>query len=368
MTKTGNQLALRSASCMVMNRIVIGLLGLAWSVGLLGGLAVNSALAGPKDKGLDIYWIDVEGGAATLVVTPAGESLLFDAGNPGRRDSERIVKVVTQVAGLRRVDHLVTTHYHGDHFGGAAALSALLPIGSVYDNGEFEGMPDRPDKAYREFKCERRVVINPGDRMPMKQLAGAPEIKVHCVGTRQSFITPIATAPENSQICADARQKDRDGSDNANSVVTLVEFGGFRFFDAGDLTWNQEARLVCPKNLVGKVDVYQVTHHGLDASNNPLVIRSLEPRVAIMNNGTTKGCLPEVFTNLKQTKSIEAIYQVHKNLRPDGATANVADEFIANQEQNCQGNFIHLSVDPTAKTYTVSIPATSHKRTYQTRE
>jgi competence protein ComEC len=368
MIRIFNPFARRSASRTVMTRILLGILGLACSVGVIGSLAVNPAQAGPKDKRLDIYWVDVEGGAATLVVTPAGESLLFDAGNPGRRDSERILKVVTQVAGLRRVDHLVTTHYHGDHFGGAAALSALLPIGSVYDNGEFEGMPDRPDKAYREFKCEKRVVINPGDRIPMKQLADSPEVKVHCVGTRQSFITPIATAPENSQICADARQKDRDGSDNANSVVTLVEFGGFRFFDAGDLTWNQEARLVCPKNLVGKVDVYQVTHHGLDASNNPLVIRSLEPRVAIMNNGTTKGCLPEVFTNLKQTKSIEAIYQVHKNLRPDGATANVADEFIANQEQNCQGNFIHLSVDPTAKTYTVSIPATSHQRTYQTRQ
>jgi len=129
-----------------------------------------------------------------------------------------------------------------------------------------------------------------------------------------------------------------------------------------------EHKLVCPHNLVGKVDVYQVTHHGLDASNNPLVLRTIEPRVAIMNNGTTKGCMPEVFTNLKETKSLEAIYQVHKNLRPDGETNNVAAEFIANPEKECQGNHIRLSVAADAKSYTVAIPANKHEKTYRTRE
>jgi hypothetical protein len=149
----------------------------------------------------------------------------------------------------------------------------------------------------------------------------------------------------------------------------VVEFGGWRFFDAGDLTWNQEARLVCPKNLVGHVDVYQVTHHGLDSSNNPLVLQSLAPRVAIMNNGTRKGCLPEVFATLKETKSLRAIYQVHKNLREDGATNNVADEYIANKEADaaCKGNYIKLSVSPDGKSYTVSIPANNHQREFATR-
>jgi hypothetical protein len=146
-----------------------------------------------------------------------------------------------------------------------------------------------------------------------------------------------------------------------------VQFGNWRFFDAGDLTWNQEARLVCPKNLIGQVDVYQVTHHGLDSSNNPLVLRTLQPRVAIMNNGVTKGCLPEVAANLRDTPSLQAVYQVHKNLRPDGATGNVPDEFIANKERECQGNYIKLSVAPDAKSYTVSIPANGHSRTFQTK-
>ena len=325
------------------------------------------ALAGTADKRLDIYWIDVEGGAATLIVTPAGESVLIDTGNLGRRDPDRIVKVATELAGLKQIDHLIVTHYHGDHFGGAITLATLLPIQTLYDNGKFDGMPDNPGKAYFELKAGRKLVINPGDKLPLLQAEGSPTLTLQCVGTRQTFIDPPADAAENKDVCAASREKDRDGSDNANSVVVLLQFGGFRFFDAGDLTWNQEARLVCPKNLIGKVDVYQVTHHGLDASNNPLVMRSLEPRVAIMNNGTTKGCAPEVFANLKETKSIEAVYQVHKNLRPDGATNNVANEYIANTKEQCEGNHIQLSVAADGKNYLVRIPANKHERKFKTR-
>ncbi|HUE70157.1 MAG TPA: MBL fold metallo-hydrolase [Pirellulaceae bacterium] len=330
-------------------------------------LVPSLALAGSGDKRLDIYWVDVEGGAATLIVTPAGESILIDSGNPGRRDAERIVKVATGIAGLKQIDHLITTHYHGDHYGGAITLAALLPIKNLYDNGKFEGMPDNPGKAYFELPAGRKTVINPGDQVTLVQADGAPKLSLKCIGTRQTFIEPPVDAAENKDVCAAAREKERDGSDNANSVVVLLEFGGFRFFDAGDLTWNQEARLVCPKNLIGKVDVYQVTHHGLDSSNNPLVLRSLEPRVAIMNNGTTKGCLPEVFANLKETKSLEALYQVHKNLRPDGATNNVADEYIANHKAECEGNHIQLSVAADGKSYVVKIPANRHERRFETK-
>lgn len=324
------------------------------------------AWGGPQDRRLDITWVDVEGGAATLIVTPAGESILIDAGNPGRRDSDRIAQALA-ATGLRQIDHLITTHYHGDHYGGAVALSGIVPIKNVYDNGKFEGMPDQPDPSYWDLKCEKRVVLNPGDAVPVKQLDGGPKLSLRCIGTRQKFTSVVGDAPDNSQLCASAKTKDRDGSDNANSVVLLLQFGGFRFFDAGDLTWNRENDLVCPKNLIGTVDVYQVTHHGLDASNNPLVIQTLQPRVAIMNNGVTKGCMPEVFATLQSTKSIDAVYQVHKNLRPDGATNNVSDEYIANREKECKGNVIRLSVDPTSKTYTVAIPANKHERTFETR-
>jgi competence protein ComEC len=323
------------------------------------------AAAGSADGRLDIFWVDVEGGAATLIVTPQGESVLVDTGNPGRRDPQRIFDVAAKVASLRKIDYLVITHYHRDHFGGAATLASLLPIGVVYDNGEFAGGLERPDKDYLAFAADRRAVIEPGQEIALKQSAEVtePRLSLRCLAARQQFVAAADDSAENETICSEARPKPRDGSDNANSIVLLLSLGNFQFFDAGDLTWNMEQKLVCPKNLVGEVDVYQTTHHGLDASNNPLVIRSLKPTVAVFNNGVTKGCEPDVLAALKGEPSVEAIYQMHRNLRPDSQN-NTLDEYIANPEQECQANFIKLSVEPSAREYTVSIPARGHQRTF----
>ncbi len=279
-------------------------------------LWTSPAVAGKASGGLDIYWIDVEGGAATLIVTPMGEAVLIDTGNPGHRDPDRIVKVAAGVAGLRQLDHVIITHYHTDHFGGAATLTQMLPIKHLHDNGLFEGIVDRPDKSYLECAVEERSVISPGDEIPLAQrdVPDSAKVTIKCLGTRQQFVD----APQDAQPtpgCADVAAKAFDGTDNANSVVTLVSLGRFEFFDAGDLTWNLERKLVCPVNRVGQVDVYQASHHGMDASNHPLLVRALEPRVAVINNGVTKGCDPGTFATLRDTPSVEAIYQVHRNLR-----------------------------------------------------
>lgn len=132
-----------------------------------------------------------------------------------------------------------------------------------------------------------------------------------------------------------------------------------------------ESKLVSPVNLVGEVDVYQVDHHGLDVSNNPALVKSLNPHVAVMGNGPTKGCGPETFATLKSIDGLESIYQLHRNLRPDGATNNVAAEFIANEKSEkdgCEGNYVRLSVEPDSKSYTLTIPATHHKQTYATKD
>lgn len=337
---------------------------------LIGACFAASPLrAGVDDGRLDIYWIDVEGGAATLIVTPAGESVLIDTGNPGHRDPDRIVQVATKEANLRQIDHLIVTHYHLDHFGGAETLAGMLPIKTMYDNGQFADMPDNPGRAYFELKCDQRKVINPGDSIPLRASASSQTTpRLLCLAARKQFIKPDeVNAQRNDAVAGLHKPKDRDGSDNANSVVMLLGYGDFQFFDAGDLTWNEERNLVDPFDLVGAVDVYQVTHHGLDASNNPLVLQTLRPTVAVMNNGSTKGCLPEVYANLTATKSIQAIYQVHKNLRPDGAQNNTADELIANHEEVCHGNFIKLSVAPDGASYTVAIPANGHERMYPTK-
>jgi beta-lactamase superfamily II metal-dependent hydrolase len=338
-------------------------------IALLVTLAsVSSAVAGKNDGRLDIYWVDVEGGAATLIVTPAGESVLIDTGNPGVRDPGRIFETAVKTAGVREINHLIVTHYHRDHFGGASQLAKLMPIRAVYDNAEFDGQREFPTGDYKEFKADKRVQINPGDELKLAQPESA-KLVFRCLATRQEVYQASGdgVATNQNDCCKEAQRKPIDRSDNANSVVMLLEFGGFRFFDGGDLTWNIEEKLVCPVNLVGKVDVYQSTHHGLDQSNNNVLVKSLEPIVAVFNNGTTKGCEPMSFNVLKELESVKAIYQVHKNLRPDGEKNNAPDEFIANHEKECKGNHIKLSVAPDGQSYTVSVPATGHERTYATR-
>ena len=336
----------------------------------LANVAQGAAATGT----LDIYWADVEGGAGTLIVTPGGESVLIDTGMPGPRDSKRIYDIANRIAGLKKIDYLIVTHFHMDHFGGAAELAQLIPIGAVYDNGIPDHDPDgRPDdaawlksiKPYREFKSDRRAVIRAGDTLPLRQPADRPKLMIRCLAAKQRFAAGVSESKPNT-LCSESKSKDADTSDNANSVVMLLGYGPFDLFVGGDLTWNVEAQLVCPVNRVGSVDVYQVDHHGLDLSNNPLLVRSLAPTVAIMSNGTEKGCGPETFSTLKATPSIQALYQIHRNLRKD-REHNTADEFIANLEANCQANYIKLSVAPDGKNYTVSIPATGHQRTFQSR-
>ena len=319
---------------------------------------------------LSIYWIDSEGGGSTLVVTPAHESILIDSGNPGMRDARRIHQVLTAVAGEKQIDHLITTHFHIDHFGGAAELASLVPVGQVYDNGVPTRDPDRnPDssgflariKPYIDFPAEKRHVVKAGDTVPLKQ-QGSKHLSLTVLAAQQKIFLHHVGSVTNT-LCASGIEKASDTSDNANSIVLLLRYEKFRFFDGGDLTWNIERQLVCPENQIGEVDVFQVNHHGLDLSNNPLLIRSLAPTVAVLNNGPRKGAEKNTMETLRATPSIQAIYQLHKNLR-EGAH-NASDHLIANVGEQCTANYIKLSFDPANDSYSISIPARQFLKSYK---
>ncbi|MEO5995156.1 MAG: MBL fold metallo-hydrolase [Chitinophagaceae bacterium] len=345
------------------------------SIFLLSGITIP----GPEQENdmlvaaanLTIYWIDTEGGAATLIVTPSGESILIDAGNPGGRDSDRIFEVASHVAGLKQIDHLVITHWHNDHFGGAALLAAKIPIIEVIDRGIADSLMADKNFAtaiqpYRDMAVKQRSLIKPGAIIHLKNLPGGfQKLSLQFVGADKHFV-PVVKTPTPTNECESVAAKAIDNSDNANSQVLIMNYGPFRFFDAGDLTWNIEKNLVCPVNIVGTVDVYQVSHHGLDQSNHPLVIKALAPTVSIMGNGTQKGCGPETIGSLRTTPSIQAQYQLHKNIRAD-SMYNTREEYIANLKANCDGNYVKLTVAPDGKKYTVSIPSNGHERVFKTK-
>lgn len=149
-------------------------------------LTVAPARAGQADGRLDVYFIDAEGGAATLLVTPAGESLLVDTGNPGTRDANRIA-AAARSADLKKIDFLVITHFHGDHFGGAPELAKLLSIGVLYDNADQNEnrQNEKPSQAYLDMKVDRRVMINPGDILPLKQREDGAKLTIQCLAARK---------------------------------------------------------------------------------------------------------------------------------------------------------------------------------------
>jgi competence protein ComEC len=330
----------------------------------------------PKDlraapRTLDIYFIDVEGGAATLIVTPTGESLLVDSGFPGERDSARIAHVARDIARLTQIDHYVTTHWHRDHVGGIPQLSKLIPVKHYYDHGlpatlTADIIPENIE-AYRQTVQGTSIALKPGDLIKVKPPAKYQvPLQIMVVAANGIVLGEQPGSPQIKPCGPDFEPRPEDKSDNVNSVGLLLSFGRFKFFDGADLTWNIEDRLVCPKNLLGSIDVFQVDHHGTDPSSNPALIRALKPRVAIIDNGPRKGADARPFATLKSVPEIEAIYQLHRNVRTT-ATDNAPADFIANDEEACEGAFLKLSVEPNGKSYSVMIPAKKISRRYNVR-
>lgn len=339
----------------------------AFMIFTLAALSATGTAQGAR-RTLDIYYVDVEGGAATLIVTPAGESILVDAGWPGfeGRDAKRIQRAMQQ-AGITAIDHLIATHYHVDHYGGVPALARLVPIKRFYDHGPMPSLAEDKNfpqmyAAYREAAQDKTVTLKPGDRIQLRQAKGRPPLSLLCLAAAGKAATTSGKAANPE--CAAAKTMAEDTSDNARSVAFVLRYGDFDFFDAGDLTWNVEQQLVCPSNQIGEIDLYQVTHHGMSISNNTALLRSVKPTVAIMNNGPRKGGHPETVKWLRELPSLKALYQVHRNVTASAAE-NAPAEFIANlDEQNDAAHGFKVSVDAAARTFTVTNERTGESRSY----
>jgi glucose/arabinose dehydrogenase/beta-lactamase superfamily II metal-dependent hydrolase len=330
---------------------------------LLVILLVVVSLASPgaqSPRPLDIYFIDVEGGQATLFVTPSGESMLIDTGHPGNgdRDLNRVLGTIKQ-AGLTKLDVLLITHYHSDHVGNAAAIAARIPVGMFIDHGETVETSASAKALYEAYVAGRatgrHMLAKPGDKVPIRDL----DVAILTAGGKG--LNRPAQAPPNP-LCTGFTPKDADPSENAQSVGAMIEFGRFRMLDLGDLTWNKEHELVCPSNLLPPVDVYLTTHHGLTQSGPAVIVRTLKPRVAILNNGPKKGGAAEAMQIVRSSPGLEDFWQLHYSVDA-GKDANMPEPMIANLDEST-AHSIKISAQRDGA-FTVTNPRTKETRTYK---
>ena len=327
------------------SKLAKGFVGILLNVLFL--LLGTAAWSSPKPKALQIYFVDVEGGQATLFVTPGGESLLIDTGWPGfdGRDADRIV-AAAKAAGISKIDYVLITHFHMDHVGGAPQLAERIPIGTFIDHGENRESTDAPTvqvwDAYQKLLITgkyKHIVAKPGDELPIK---GMHVTVVSADGT--VIDRPLPGAGRDNPMCKDAEQYPADKTENKRSVGTLITFGKLRILDLGDLTKDKEMELMCPVNKLGKVDIYIVSHHGWEQSSSPQLVNEIGARVAIMDNGAKKGGTPSTWDIIKKSPHLEDLWQLHFS-DEGGPAHNVPEEFIANPQGPDAGNYLKLTAN-----------------------
>ena len=304
--------------------------------------------AAPKPEGgkaLQIYFVDVEGGQATLFVTPRGKSLLIDTGWPDSndRDADRIM-AAAKLAGIHQLDFVLLTHYHMDHAGGITQLAGRIPIRTVIDHGENrEAQNAATEEVWEDYQRllakekVKRIIAKPGATLPLKGIA------TEVISSDGALIEkPLSAGGEDNPACKSSKHYPLDHTENARSLGVLFTFGRLRILDLGDLTSDKEVPLVCPKNKLGKIDIYIVSHHGSITSNSPVFLNAIAPRVAIMDNGAAKGGTPSSWDAVEKSPRLEAFWQLHYS-DEGGAAHNSADSFIANLSGPDTGNYLKLT-------------------------
>jgi competence protein ComEC len=299
-----------------------------------------------SDPPLRIYFIDVEGGQSTLIVTPAKQSVLIDTGFAGERDADRIAQAAKS-AGIKQIDYVLITHYHEDHVGGVADLVKKIKVGTFVDHGENQEDSDSTKQRYADYvktiQHYPRVVLRPGQGVPVKG------ITLQVLAAAGDVITdPLPGAGQANIYCASEQSPPDDASENSRSLGVLITYGKFRFLDLGDLTERKELELVCPNNLIGTVDLYLATHHGGHPDNPRALVWALHPRVAVINNGPHKGGSPEAWQVVHDSPDLVDLWQLHYAMDSD-KQHNVPDDFIANLEEKSDGRDIEVRANSDGK-------------------
>ena len=348
----------------------------------LVALTFGATSVSAQTRTLDIYWIDVEGGAATLFVTPSGESMLFDTGW-NERDARRIAAAAQQ-AGLKKIDALVLSHYHADHAGGLDALTKLIPIDRYYGrNDEIEPVNQQWLDSFKTAAAGKRTILKAGDTIPLRGL------QTLVIASDGKLIARTLPGGGPNALCAEAAHMPPAGPENQNMVGLMLTYGRFTFLAPIDLDWEKEMELACPTNRLGKVTLYQSGRHGaFDGAGAPAFLGAISPQVVVVNNGPRKG-LGQVddkavfrgpnggrmapfernaYVRLATLPGIEGIWQGHKSLIDPDASHNTSPDMIANMEDTaeCQGHWIKASVASDGR-FTVTNGRNGFSKTYVAR-
>ena len=303
-----------------------------------------SATLPAAEKSLQIFFIDVEGGQATLFVTPAGQSLLVDTGwgYNAFRDANRIV-AAAKMAKIKKIDYVLITHYHDDHVGGVPQLAQKMTIGAYIDHGPNRETSKASELLYSAYKAATgnatHILSKPGETIPIKGM------NVTIVSADGNLLDhPLTDAGAPNQACQGVEQKATDPTENARSNGIVIDFGKLRIVDLGDLTWAKELELVCPTNKLGHADIFIVSHHGADLSNSPALVHGLAPRVAVMDNGSKKGGASTAWDIIKSSPGLQDIWQLHF-ADAGGSEHNTTDPFIANVDETDTGHYLKLTAN-----------------------